>query len=83
MIRVCKDRKRKYLSLSISLNPIHWNFEKNKPKRNCPNREQLEKLIADQTTVFSEQIMEFKATKKDFTATTFLKNIWKGIEYFD
>lgn len=44
MLRVTKDRKRRYLSLEISINPQYWDFTKNKPKRNCPNREQILKL---------------------------------------
>ena len=36
MIRVCKDGKKKYHSLGLAILPEHWDFEKNKPKRNCP-----------------------------------------------
>ena len=39
MLRVTKDRKRKYVSLGISVNPEHWDFSKNQPKSDCPNRE--------------------------------------------
>ena len=44
MLRVCKGGKKKYVSLGISVNPIYWDFEKNKPKRNCPNKEQIVKV---------------------------------------
>ncbi|GHT36037.1 hypothetical protein AGMMS49574_27000 [Bacteroidia bacterium] len=37
MIRICKDGKKKYLSLGMSINPIYWDFEKGKPKRNFPD----------------------------------------------
>lgn len=47
MVCVCKDGKRKYKSLGISTNPRFWDFEKNKPKRNCPNKEKIENFIAD------------------------------------
>lgn len=46
MLRVTKDRKRKYVSLGLSLHEKFWDFEKSKPKRNCPNKEQIERLIA-------------------------------------
>ena len=39
VLRITKDRKRKYQSLGISVKPEHWDFVKNKPKPNCPNRE--------------------------------------------
>lgn len=47
MIRVIKDRTRKYKSLGISLDRIYWDFDKNQPKSNCPNRELIEKIITD------------------------------------
>ena len=37
MLRVTKDRKRKYVSLGLSLHEKFWDFEKGKPKRNCPS----------------------------------------------
>ena len=37
MVRICKDRKTKYKSLGISVNPVLWDFDKNKPKSNCSN----------------------------------------------
>lgn len=39
MICVSKEGKRKYVSLGISVNPKFWDFAKNEPKRNCPNKE--------------------------------------------
>lgn len=57
MICVCKDGKRKYISLGISVNPKNWDFEKNKPKRNCPNREQIIKVLNEQEQKYSERII--------------------------
>ncbi len=78
MIRVCKDRKMKYLSLGLSINPDFWDFKKNKPKINYPNKEELEKLIADKLILFSTKIMELKAMDKEFTATTLVENVNKN-----
>lgn len=39
VIRVCKDGKKKYQSIGISVNPKYWDFDKNIPKSSCPNRE--------------------------------------------
>ena len=69
MICVSKDRKRKYLSLGVSVNPTYWDFEKNKPKRNCPNRELIQKLINEKVNEYSEQILDLKASNKDFTVS--------------
>lgn len=43
MLRICKDGKRKYQSLGISVNPKYWDFKKNKPKSKCPNFEHIQK----------------------------------------
>ena len=77
MIRVCKDNKKKYLSLGISILPQFWDFEKNKPKRNCPNKIQIEKIIAEKSQQYADQIIEFKADKKPFTATSLILSVDK------
>ena len=77
MIRVCKDRKRKYISIGLSINPAHWDFAKNAPKPKCPNREALTTPIAQKLQAYSEQIMEFKAMDRDFTATSLVEKVCK------
>jgi len=78
MIRVCKDGKKKYLGLGISILPQFWDFEKNKPKRHCPNKVQIEKIIAEKSQQYANQLIEFRAENKSFTATTLLKSINKA-----
>lgn len=75
MICVCKDGKRKYVSLGISVNPKFWDFEKSTPKRNCPNREQLIKVINEQEQKYAEQILEFSVEKREYTPTTLIEAI--------
>ena len=70
MLRVTKDRKPKYVSLGISVNPTHWDFSKNQPKTECPNREYIEMLIADKIKEYSAKIIELKATNQEFTSTS-------------
>jgi hypothetical protein len=52
MIRVAKERKKRHFNLGVSLKPEYWDFENKRPKRNCPNKEQvleykIEGLYAD------------------------------------
>lgn len=75
MLRVTKDRKRKYVSLGISVNPEHWDFSKNQPKADCPNREYIELLIADKIKEYSAKIIELKATNQEFTSTTLVEKV--------
>lgn len=41
MVRVCKDGKKKYQSIGISIHPSHWDFKKNEPNELCPNRDEI------------------------------------------
>lgn len=75
MLRVCKDRKMKYQSLGISINPALWDFKTNKPARNCPNKEYIEKLITEKAKAYTEKIIELKAMDKEFTATTLVEKV--------
>lgn len=80
MIRVCKDGKKKYQSLGISVNPAHWDFKKNKPKNNCPNKEYINKIISDKTNEFTEQIVQLKSEHKEFTANSLVDKTSKKVQ---
>ena len=75
MICVSKDGKKKYSSLGISVHPIHWDFVKNKPKRSCPNKVQIEKIIRERTEEYTEQILEYKAENKDYSLLTLVEKV--------
>ena len=72
MIRICKDGKKKYKSLGISVNPDFWDFQKNRPKTNCPNKELILKIILEKETEFQKQILELKSEQKEYTVSTLL-----------
>ena len=75
MICVCKGGKRKYISLGIAVNPKFWDFEKNRPKRNCPNREQILKVINEQEQKYSEQILQLATKQRDYSLTTLIETV--------
>ncbi len=75
MLRVHKDGKRKFVSLGVSLSASDWDFTKNQPKRNCPNRDAIIRLIAEKTKQYQEQLIELKAENKEFTATTLVEKV--------
>ena len=81
MMRVTKDGKRKYVSLGVSVYPNFWDFEKNKPKRNCPNRELINQLILNHTKAYREQALEYKAENKDFTSKSLIDKVNKTRNY--
>ena len=39
MLRICKEGKRKYESIGISIDPKYWDSKANKPTSKCPNKE--------------------------------------------
>ena len=80
MVRVCKDGKKKYQSLGISMNPVNWDFKKNKPKVNCPNKEHINKIITDKLNELSEQIVQLKSERKEFTANSLISETSKKVQ---
>ena len=75
MLRVTKNRKRKYSSIGISVHPDNWDFQKNKPRRNCPNRVQIERIISAKLKEYREQVLEYKAENKEFTAVSLVEKV--------
>ena len=80
MIRVCKDRKMKYQSLGISILSKYWDFKANKPTSKCPNKEYIERLIAEKVKVYTDKVIEFKSQEKEFTATSLMEKVNKPVK---
>ena len=59
----------------MSVKPQFWDFDKNKPKRNCPNKEQLNKLIAETEQRYSEQILDYSTTGREYTLATLAETV--------
>ena len=67
MIRLCKDGKKKYVSLGVAVLPQFWDFEKNRPKRNCPNKIVIDKLIASKMAEYNALVVDMMAERKEYT----------------
>ena len=80
MLRICKDGKKKYQSLGISIKANLWDFTKEKPKSNCPNKEYIQKLILDKQTELQQRILEMNSEQKEYTTTTLLCDESKKFE---
>ena len=80
MIRICKDGKKKYVSLGVSVRAEHWNFEKNVPKSNCPDREHINILIANKKKEYETEIVKLKSEDKLFTANTLNEQISNSVK---
>jgi hypothetical protein len=66
MLRITKSRKRKYVSIGMSIDEKLWDFDKNKPKRNCPNKEAIEKLITSKVSEYNDLIVTMTTERKEY-----------------
>ena len=66
-VKVSEGKKRATKSLGLSIRAQFWNFEKNEPKKICPNREALMKMIESKKQQYLEQVIDFKSEDKNFT----------------
>lgn len=82
MLRICKDGKRKYQSLGLSIHSKYWDFEKEKPKRNCPNREFIAEVISTNMESVRKQIIELNADNRDYSAQSLLTQNEKDITVY-
>ena len=73
MVRVCKDGKKKYQSIGISIHPSHWDFKRNEPNESCPNRDEIRMLIQQKLFELQKTILSNRIEGKEFTASSLLK----------
>ena len=67
MIRIMKNRVRKYISIGISCSLKYWDKAKELPKSNHPRRSEIIALINKFEKEFSDKIQEFSFHSKDYT----------------
>ncbi len=75
MLSIYKEGKRKYLSLGLSVKAENWDFKKNKPKKSCPKKELIQKIINDNIEKYSSQILEFKVEDREYTTISLIERI--------
>ena len=81
MLCVCKDRKRKFQSLGISIKAELWDFKTNQPKTKCPNRERITILINDRINEIQKAALDKRIAGKGFTATTLIESTTNRTTY--
>lgn len=75
MLCVCKDNKRKYQSLGISVRAEHWDFRSNLPNDKCPDRERIIILINEKVNEIQRVALDKKIAGKDFSASTLIESV--------
>lgn len=79
MLQVSKGGKRKYQSLGISILPRYWDFTRNKPRPNCPNREYIQKIILDKQRELQQRMLEFNTDQKEYTKSFIITILYSYI----
>lgn len=72
MLRVAQNGKSTYKSLKISVAAKHWDFERNVPKPNNPNKDLIQKIILKTKLDYQQKILEKKANSEEFTASSLI-----------
>ncbi|MBR4969444.1 MAG: site-specific integrase, partial [Alistipes sp.] len=70
MLCVCKDKKRKYQSLGISVSAIHWDFKNNRLKEDFPDYARIQLIIDSEIGKIKRKALDNRLEGKEFTATT-------------
>ena len=72
MLRIAQNVKSTYKSLKISVAAKHWDFERNVPKPNNPNKDLIQKIILKTKLDYQQKILEKKANSEEFTASSLI-----------
>lgn len=81
MVCVCKDGKRKYQSLGISIKAEQWDFKANLPKTKCPKRDRIILLINERINEIQTAALDKRIAGKDFTAATLVESINNNVTH--
>lgn len=79
MLRLTQFGKRKYVSLGVSVNKQFWDFGKNKPRRNCPDKDFLLAVIERGISQYRSQINQLKAEGRDCSLEALVEKINKPV----
>lgn len=80
MLRITQNRKLKYKSLNISVEEKYWDFSKNVPKSNCPNKDLILKIILKAKLEYQQKILEKQANNEEFTASSLINETKEDIK---
>ncbi len=77
MLVVTKDGKRKYSALGISCHADKWNFQKNEPKKNHPDKLKIETIVAKRIAELQNKALDLKLYEQAFTSDSLVSSVKK------
>lgn len=54
------------------MNPQHWDFDKNQPKSNCPNRNQIKQIILRTEMEYQSKVLDKEIKNEEFTTLSLI-----------
>lgn len=72
MLRITENKKRVMKSLGISVNPKHWDFNKEEPKPKYPDYELIQNIILKVKSEYQHKILEKLSRDEEFTASSLI-----------
>lgn len=87
-LRIIKDRKPKYITLGIDLDPKHWDEDKSRVKKSYPNSQRVNNFIAQKVAETEAVALEMEADNK-YTSPKKIKEAVMGkssesfLKYFE
>lgn len=74
MVKITKNGKRSLKTLGVSVNPKYWDFERDKPKSNCPNRTYIVNIITNALQKYQAIQLDMETKCEDYTASEILND---------
>ena len=74
MVKITKNGKRSLKTLGVSVNPKYWDFERDKPKSNCPNRTYIVSIITNALQKYQAIQLDMETKCEDYTASEILND---------
>ena len=80
MLRICKDGKKKYQSLGVSIKANQWDFVRERPKPTCPGGRRAPGSASSKQAELQQRMLELNTEQKEYTTTTLLQDDHKKYE---
>jgi integrase len=67
MLRVTKNRQRKYVSIGLSCSAKDWDEKKHVVKKSHPDKDVMNSIISKSLKPYTSKVLDYKNEEKDFT----------------
>jgi integrase len=75
MVRISQLKLKKYLATGLSCPAKWWDFHKDEPRRNHPDRKLLETILAQKRATYHTKLLELESEKKTLSIQQLLQAI--------